>query len=466
MLNKFYWVSLVLIALLSGLGAKAQITVTNATFPVAGDKLRMSRDFSPVGIVITPPGFNEEWDLTQLKTQAQYEIQYAPASQGSQGANLPDATLFARLVSGNEGYYKVTANSFELIAEYGSGPRGDFNGLFQYKPPIGERSAPLNFFDIRQYSSFQLTNIPLDQLSDEFKAGINIDSVRLRVTISKLEAVNAFGTLRIPGGIFEVLRVKNTIYTEIRLDANIPPLGWIDVTDRGVQYGYNLGVDTTANYQFFSNDSKEPIAVLYTLSKPFNDLIVTMADFKTIGSTLPVELLSFSAVNENDLISLTWRTATETNSSQYEVERNTDGRNFIKIGSVKSLNRATGASYRYEDNMNNINNQQVLYRLKIIDKDDRFEYSKIVSLNVSNAGGKIVLLGTGSGRNITVNTPAYLLSRPIQADLMNASGIMLKGINISSESSQIDLTNLSAGTYFIRFTQGGKLIQTETFIKR
>lgn len=466
MLNKIYWVSLVLIALLSGLGAKSQITVTNATFPVAGDKLRMSRDFSPVGIVITPPGFNEEWDLTQLKIQAQYEIQYAPASQGSQGANLPDATLFARLVSGNEGYYKVTANSFELIAEYGSGPGGDFNGLFQYKPPLGERSAPLNFFDIRQYSSGQLTNIPLDQLSDEFKAGINIDSARLRVSINKLEAVNAFGTLRIPGGIFEVLRVKNTIYTEIRLDANIPPLGWIDVTDRGVQYGYNLGVDTTANYQFFSNDSKEPIAVLYTRSKPFDDLIVTMADFKTIGSTLPVELLSFSAVNDNNVISITWKTATENNSSRYEVERNVDGRNFIKIGSVKSFNRPTGASYRYEDNMDNINKQKVLYRLKIIDKDDRFEYSKIVSLNVSNAGGKIVLLGTGSGRNITVNTPAYLLSRPIQADLMNASGIMMKRINISSESSHIDLTNLSTGTYFIRFTQGGKLIQTETFIKR
>lgn len=466
MLNKVYWLSLLLIATLSGSGIKAQITVTNATFPVAGDKLRMSRDFSPVGIVITPPGFNLEWDLTQLKTQAQYEIQYAPASQGSQGTNLPDATLFARLVSGNDGYYKVTANSFELIAEYGSGPGGDFNGLFQYQPPLGERSAPLNFFDIRQYSSGQLTNIPLDQLSDEFKAGLNIDSVRLRVAINKLEVVNAFGTLRIPGGIFEVLRVKNTFYTEIRLDVKIPPLGWLDVTDRGIQNGYNLGNDTTSNYQFLSNDSKEPIAILYTQSTPLDEMIITMADFKTIGSTLPVNLLSFSAIKENNLVSLNWKTTTETNSSHYEIERNTNGRNFIKIGSVKSLNRATGASYHYDDNLNNINTQQVLYRLKIIDKDDRFEYSKIVSLNVSNGGEKIVLLGTGSGRNITVITPAYLLFRPIQADLMNASGIMLKRINISSESSQIDLTNLSMGTFFIRFTQGGKLIQTETFIKR
>lgn len=466
MLFKVSWLSSVFVVLFSGLVSKAQITVTNATFPVAGDKLRMSRDFSPVGIVITPPGFNYEWDLTQLKTEAQYITQYAPASQGTQGTNLPDATLFAGLVSGNEGYYKVTANSFELIAEYGSGPGGDFNGLFQYQPPLSERSAPLNFFDIRQYSSGQLTNIPLDQLSDEFKAGLNIDSVRLRVAINKLEVLNAFGTLRIPGGIFEVLRVKNTFYTEIRLDVKIPPLGWLDVTDRGIQNGYNLGNDTTANYQFLSNDSKEPIAILYTQSTPLDEMIITMADFKTIGSTLPVELLSFSAVNDNNVISITWKTATEMNSSRYEVERNTDGRNFIKIGSVKSFNRATGASYRYEDNLRNIHTQQVLYRLKIIDKDDRFEYSKIVSLNVSSAGGKIVLLGTGSGRNITVITPAYLLSRPIQADLMNASGIMLKRINISSESSQVDLTNLSTGTYFIRFTQGGKQIQTEIFIKR
>ncbi len=463
---KLSWTGTVLVTLLSAFGLKAQITITNATFPVAGDKLRMSRDNSPAGIVITPPGFNLAWDLTQLKTDAQYVIQYAPADQGSQATNLPEATLFARLVTGNDAYYKATANTFELIAEYGTGPGGDFNGLFQYQPHLGERSAPLNFFDIRQYSSGQLTNIPLDQLSDGFKAGINIDSARLRLSINRLEAVNAFGTLRIPGGIFEVLRVKNVVYREIRLDAKIPPLGWLDVTDRAILYGYNLGVDTTADYQFYSNDSKEPIAILYARSNPFDDLVITMADFKTIESTLPAELLSFTAAIENNSVSLTWKTATETNTSRYEVERNTDGRNFIKIGSVKSLNRATGASYHYDDNMNNINTQQVLYRLKIIDKDDRFEYSKIVSLNVSNACGKIVLLGTGSGKNITVITPAYLLTRPIQADLMNASGIMVKKIIISSESSQIDLSNLSTGTYFIRFTQGGKLIQTETFIKR
>jgi hypothetical protein len=458
--------SLVFIILFNGISLKAQITVTNSTFPVAGDKLRMSRDNSPAGIVITPPGFNIEWDLTQLKTDAQYVTQFAPASQGSQGANLPDATLFAGLLSGNDGYYKVTANTFGLVAENGTGPGGDFNCLFLSRPPLVERSAPLNFFDIRQFSSSQLTNIPLDQLSAEFKNGITIDSARLRVAISKIEVVNAYGTLRIPGGSFEVLRVKNTVYREMRLDAKIPPLGWLDVTDRAILYGYNLGVDTTANYQFYSNDSKEPIAILYAQSIPFDDLVITMADFKTIGSTLPVNLESFSAVKNNDHISLTWKTATETNSSRYEIERNIDRRNFSKIGSVTSLNQATGASYRYEDNLRNIHPQQVLYRLKMFDRDERFEYSKIVSLNVGNAGGKIVLLGTGSGRNITVMVPANLLSRPIQADVMNASGILLKRINISNESDQIDLSNLSTGTYFIRFTQGGKLIQTGTFNKR
>jgi len=49
---------------------------------IAGDKLRMSRDNSPAGIVIRPLGFNIEWDLTQLKTDGQYVIEYAPASQG------------------------------------------------------------------------------------------------------------------------------------------------------------------------------------------------------------------------------------------------------------------------------------------------------------------------------------------------------------------------------------------------
>ncbi|MGZ5253202.1 MAG: T9SS type A sorting domain-containing protein [Flavitalea sp.] len=427
----------------------------------------MSRDNNPIGIVISPPGFNYVWDLTQLQQDAQYITEYKAASQGSQGNNLPDATLFAVLVSGNDAYYKVTANTFEMVAENGLLTAGNnFTGLIKYNPPLVERQAPLNFFDIRQQSISQINNIPLEQLSASFLNSIgNPDEVRLHVSINRQEVINASGTLNIPGGSFEVLRQKNTVYNEIRMVAKVPLVDWVDVTAMAGINGYHIGIDTTVNYQFFSNDSKEPIAILYAQDY-WNDLTISMADFKTIGSTLPVNLLSFSAINDNNINSLTWKTVTETNSSSYEVERNIDGRNFVKIGSVKSLNRATGASYRYDDNISNSNLKRVQYRLKIIDKDERFQYSKVISLNVGNAKGKILLLGTVTGKNITVITPANLLSKPIQADLINPSGVLIKRITISNESSLIDLTNVSAGTYFVRFTQGGRIIQTETLVKQ
>jgi hypothetical protein len=78
--------------------------------------------------------------------------------------------------------------------------------------------------------------------------------------------VDAWGVLSIPGGVYNVLREKRTQYTETRLDAKIPPLGWLDITDVAIQYLNlsGLGVDTATTYHFLNDQSKEAIAVCAT----------------------------------------------------------------------------------------------------------------------------------------------------------------------------------------------------------
>ena len=106
---------------------------------------------------------------------------------------------------------------------------------------------------------------------------------------------------------------------------------------------------------------------------------------------LPVELTSFSAITIGSSVKLSWNTATEINNYGFEVERNThlnplsrgetEGRGvWEKIGFVNGNgNSNSPKNYSYVDD--NITTGSYLYRLKQIDNDGQFEYSKTIEVN-------------------------------------------------------------------------------------
>jgi hypothetical protein len=251
----------------------AQITVTNATFPAAGDTLKTVIATNPaIGIAVyTSPGGPQFWDLSGLQPGALKTNIFKPANQGSVGAQLPGAELFTVNSPGTEDYYNVTGNRFELQAYYGIAPWDLVaNNLFDYSPPLAERQAPLNFFDIYAHSSVLLEYFPPSAFTPSLVAALNAitspavaDSFRYRMAISQTDVVDAWGTISIPGGTYNVLRKKRTFYREARLDGRYPPLGWLDTSDEAIQAGFQrLGVDTIVTFFFYNDVVKEPIAVV------------------------------------------------------------------------------------------------------------------------------------------------------------------------------------------------------------
>ncbi|MBK9018412.1 MAG: hypothetical protein IPM82_32630 [Saprospiraceae bacterium] len=74
----------------------AQITVTTATFPVAGDTLKTATDLNPDGIVITPPGRPATWDFTRPGSNLSSPSPcFRAASEGSAFADFSSAELFS-----------------------------------------------------------------------------------------------------------------------------------------------------------------------------------------------------------------------------------------------------------------------------------------------------------------------------------------------------------------------------------
>lgn len=104
------------------------------------------------------------------------------------------------------------------------------------------------------------------------------------------------------------------------------------------------------------------------------------------GGALPVQLLDFSArLAESQSVQLVWESTKEENLKGYEIQRSTNGTDFVQMGFAQ----AKGASkYTFLDVSPFLNKNY--YRLKIIDLDGKFTYSKIEVIQI--AGNQIIYL--------------------------------------------------------------------------
>jgi hypothetical protein len=176
------------------------------------------------------------------------------------------------------------------------------------------------------------------------------------------------------------------------------------------------------------------------------------------GSVLPVELLTFKAQNTEGGNLLTWQTASEVNTSNFDIERSFDGQIFEKIGNIKAEGKA--ASYNYIDKypLSTTN----YYRLKINDLDGKTDYSKVITLSQKAHGltakaypnpAKDVLtvaIEVETKSDVTIELKDILGRTIWQSKAENTEG---------SLSLPIPLTDIANGTYFLKVSNGLTTIQ-------
>jgi subtilisin family serine protease len=107
--------------------------------------------------------------------------------------------------------------------------------------------------------------------------------------------------------------------------------------------------------------------------------------YATINSSdpLPVELTSFSAIIKEGAVLLNWRTDTEVNNYGFEVQRSTRADKWDVLGFVEGHgNSNSPKEYNFKDI--EINSAGIYsYRLKQIDNDGSYEFSKTIEVNLN-----------------------------------------------------------------------------------
>ena len=103
------------------------------------------------------------------------------------------------------------------------------------------------------------------------------------------------------------------------------------------------------------------------------------------NSHFPVTLSSFDAeLMKENRITLNWTTASEINSSHFEIERKLERQeDFEYIGKVAAATESTNnLNYNFLDRPYSPEETYVYYRLKMVDLDGSFEYSDIKAVKI------------------------------------------------------------------------------------
>ena len=119
------------------------------------------------------------------------------------------------------------------------------------------------------------------------------------------------------------------------------------------------------------------------------DVVPDTYNVYTLGAlsdgALPVVLVSFTAVARERASYLEWLTSEEVNSSHFEIERSADAKSWARIGNVAATGdgvTSEPASQRYAFTDENPLGGNNFYRLKMVDKDDTYAYSRIAKVEL------------------------------------------------------------------------------------
>ncbi|HVO75809.1 MAG TPA: T9SS type A sorting domain-containing protein, partial [Ignavibacteriaceae bacterium] len=155
-------------------------------------------------------------------------------------------------------------------------------------------------------------------------------------------------------------------------------------------------------------------------------------------------------------VELQWRTSTETNSKGFEVQRKINS-NWEKIGFINGHGTTTSLTeYQFTDEFKGQTyNGELSYRLKQIDFDGTFEYSKEILLNV-NFGPKEYFLYQNYPNPFNPSTTiryAVPLESKVEITIFDMLGEIIElfheGIKEKGmHEIQWEPKNLSSGVYF------------------
>ncbi|RYZ29695.1 MAG: T9SS type A sorting domain-containing protein [Chitinophagaceae bacterium] len=211
----------------------------------------------------------------------------------------------------------------------------------------------------------------------------------------------------------------------------------IGLRDQTGTYSVNVTAGTSIGFRISATDNI------------MGNATFTISSFSAPASILPITLTSFVAKEQNDKVLLQWTTRDESNMSGFDVERSTDGNQFIKIATLAAKNLEGLQQYEIVDAMPVAGN--AFYRLRIREHNGQQRYSGVVVINRSLAN--LQLYPNPAKNHLVINFTATKPGKE-KIEIIDAGGRMLQSHNIDVKAGQnsfrLATLPLANGTYYLR----------------
>lgn len=177
-------------------------------------------------------------------------------------------------------------------------------------------------------------------------------------------------------------------------------------------------------------------------------------------SLLPIKLLSFEGKNTTDGVHLDWKTVSEINNCHFEIQRGEHPGNFTTIGTIEgAINSTALEEYTFTDA--HPLSTTAYYRLKQVDCDGKFEYSKIIS--IEGEAPRMIIHPNPVHDKIRLN---WDKPGTFEVSIWNTAGQeVISPKKFSEQAFDIEVSGLNPGIYLLKAVHNGHSY-TEKIIKR
>lgn len=190
------------------------------------------------------------------------------------------------------------------------------------------------------------------------------------------------------------------------------------------------------------------------------------------GIVLPVKLLEFTGESTKQGNLLKWTAVADNLFSHFVLEVNRDkDNNFHTLQHIDVKGHAGNEihDYSYVD----VNpSSQNLYRLKLVEKDGSFMYSKIISIkqrNAINSTNTFSISPNPASEFIIIHNETDYNFGEIEINIFDLFGKLIRKSNFFSDKSEkdffFDTSNYAKGMYYVEVTAGSQSIEKLNFLK-
>ena len=186
-------------------------------------------------------------------------------------------------------------------------------------------------------------------------------------------------------------------------------------------------------------------------------------DWRFVGVVLANESLTLSAVLQGNEAAMNWVIVTSNPIDHFEVERSTDNIRFTRVSTVNQRVVSTQAQvFTAKDNVSNVYEEVLYYRVKAVTATGEYTYSNIVALRKSRMNIPLTLMPNPAGAEIAMSFSADNAGE-VTIRMIDANGrvVHTQKQQVAKGTNVIRLSNLSRfgnGTYTMQVQVNNRML--------